>query len=43
MGLLFHMFNAFVMGLNKFFWAFLSTYPAILYCNYQIEGWLNTR
>jgi hypothetical protein len=40
LGILFHAFNAFIMGLNKFFWAFLSTYPAILYCNHEATGWL---
>lgn len=29
-GVLFHVFNAAVMGLNVFFWAFVSTYPAVL-------------
>ena len=33
-GALFHLSNAFVMGLNTFFWSFISTYPAILYCVY---------
>jgi hypothetical protein len=28
----FHVGNAFVMGLNRFVWAFLGTYPAIAYC-----------
>jgi hypothetical protein len=32
-GLLFHLFNAVVMGLNHFFWIFLATYPAIVYLN----------
>jgi hypothetical protein len=41
-GMFFHAFNAFIMGLNKFFWAFLSTYPAILYCNHEAAGWLAT-
>ncbi len=30
--LLFHLTVAFAMGLNLFFWAFLATYPAILFC-----------
>jgi hypothetical protein len=42
LGVLLHMFNAFVMGLNKFFWAFIATYPAILYCNRQIAAWMAT-
>jgi len=43
LGVFFHGFNAFVMGLNKFFWAFIATYPAILYCNHEIAGWLAGR
>ena len=31
-GLLFHLANAVVMGLNSFLWSFAATYPAILYC-----------
>jgi hypothetical protein len=31
-GFLFHLFNAVIMGLNTFMFAFLSTYPAVLYC-----------
>lgn len=30
-GLLFHLANALVMGLNSFIWAFVATYPAILF------------
>jgi len=37
-GALFHLSNAFVMGLNTFFWSFVSTYPAILYC-VQTRPW----
>ncbi|MGE5322719.1 MAG: hypothetical protein ACM3SW_07650 [Actinomycetota bacterium] len=33
LGALFHLLNAFIMGLNKFFWAFVSTYPALIYCH----------
>ena len=36
-GLLFHLFNAVVMGLNRFFWVFLATYPAILYVNAMLH------
>ena len=43
LGVLLHVFNAFVMGLNKFLWAFVSTYPAILYCNQQITAWIAGR
>lgn len=28
----FHLFAAIFMGLNTFFWAFLSTYPAVIFC-----------
>jgi hypothetical protein len=31
-GVLFHGANAVLMGLNRFFWAFVATYPAIVYC-----------
>ncbi len=31
-GLAFHVGNAVVMGLNTFFWSFVATYPAVLYC-----------
>ena len=30
-GVVFHIANAFTMGLNTFFWSFLATYPALLY------------
>jgi hypothetical protein len=33
MGLVFHLLIAIVMGLNKFFWSWLATYPAIICCN----------
>lgn len=36
---LFHIINAFIMGLNIFPWAFLSTYPSIIFVNHYI---LNT-
>lgn len=36
-GLSFHLFNAFVMGLNHFFWVFLATYPAIIYTNMALQ------
>lgn len=32
-GFSFHVMNAVVMGLNSFFWAFVSTYPAVIYCS----------
>jgi hypothetical protein len=36
-GLFFHAYNAIVMGLNNFFWVFLSTYPAIIYSNIALH------
>ncbi len=30
-GAIFHLLNAIIMGLNSFFWAFVATYPAILF------------
>lgn len=30
-GMLFHLANAILLGLNKFFWVWLATYPAILF------------
>ncbi len=32
-GLLFHITNAVVLGLNRFIWAWAATYPAVLYFN----------
>jgi hypothetical protein len=29
-GMLFHLINAYVFGLNRFFWAWLAAYPALL-------------
>ncbi|MCB0375929.1 MAG: hypothetical protein KDD04_08435, partial [Sinomicrobium sp.] len=36
LGIVFHILNALIMGLNSFFWAFLATYPAILFANLWI-------
>ncbi len=36
-GVAFHLMNAVVMGLNSFFWSFVATYPAIIYCAVMIE------
>ena len=36
-GFTFHLLNAIIMGLNSFFWAFMATYPAILFVNLQIH------
>jgi HTTM domain len=32
LGTFFHVTNAVIMGLNTFVWAFVATYPAILFC-----------
>jgi hypothetical protein len=32
LGIFFHVANAVTMGLNTFIWAFVATYPAILFC-----------
>jgi len=32
MGVLFHLTNAIVMGLNGFLFAFTAAYPAVFYC-----------
>jgi hypothetical protein len=34
-GITFHFLNSIVMGLNVFIWAFISTYPALIYCIYS--------
>ncbi len=39
-GVLFHLGNAFVMGLNCFVWAFVATYPAVLYTGELISEYL---
>jgi len=36
-GIVFHFANAAIMGLNSFFWAFVSTYPAILFTASMIQ------
>lgn len=33
----FHLFNAVYMGLNVFPWAFVGTYPAVLFCAAQVR------
>jgi len=43
LGVCFHVFNALVMGLNKFVWAFVATYPALFYCNREIAAWIASR
>lgn len=32
-GISFHLLNALIMGLNTFFWAFLASYPSIIFVN----------
>ena len=32
LGFAFHAVNTYVMGLNTFVWAFMATYPALLFC-----------
>jgi hypothetical protein len=43
-GLGFHLVNALIMGLNRFLWAFLATYPAVLFCAQRVHlphlGWM---
>jgi hypothetical protein len=41
-GLLFHFYNAVIMGLNNFFWVFLATYPAIVYANIALHHYWAT-
>lgn len=36
-GILFHLAIALVLGLNTFFWSFISTYPAILFLNKKVD------
>jgi hypothetical protein len=36
-GVVFHALNALVMGINSFFWSFVATYPAILYCSWLLR------
>lgn len=37
LGILFHISNAVIMGLNTFVWAFVATYPAILFCAVSVR------
>lgn len=32
LGAIFHLMNAYVLGLNRFFWSWIATYPAIFFC-----------
>jgi hypothetical protein len=38
-GVIFHIMNAVVMGLNSFLWAFTATYPAVIYVALVIAHW----
>jgi hypothetical protein len=38
LGIFFHMTNAVTMGLNTFVWAFVATYPAILFCSVSLRS-----
>lgn len=38
LGVLFHLLNAYLMGLNGFFYAFTATYPAILFLNQFLQS-----
>jgi hypothetical protein len=40
LGCLFHLVNAFAMGLNLFVWAYLATYPAVLYTASRLSATL---
>lgn len=40
MGVVFHGLCAAIMGLNSFLWAFMATYPAILYANLFVRAYL---
>jgi hypothetical protein len=37
-GTLFHVCNAPIMGLNNFVWAFLATYPSVLFMSHRIHA-----
>ena len=38
LGIIFHLGNALVMGLNTFLWTFLAAYPAVWYCHFLIRS-----
>jgi hypothetical protein len=38
LGICFHVANAVTMGLNTFVWAFVATYPAILFCAISLRS-----
>jgi hypothetical protein len=37
-GIMFHVVNARLMGLNGFLWAFVATYPAVWYCHLLLRA-----
>lgn len=37
-GITFHLLNSIIMGLNTFLWAFLATYPSIIYINFYFSS-----
>jgi hypothetical protein len=39
-GICFHLACAFLMGLNTFLWAFVASYPSLIYVNQQVRYWL---
>jgi hypothetical protein len=39
-GILFHVGNALLMGLNIFVWAYAATYPAVWFCQLHLRHWL---
>lgn len=40
LGVLFHLLNAILMGLNTFFWTFLATYPAVIWTCIQLNNYV---
>ena len=36
LGLVFHLMNVWVLGLNRFFWAWLAGYPAVVYLSLSL-------
>jgi hypothetical protein len=42
-GISFHIMNAVAMGLNSFFWSFVATYPAVIYCSLILGHFLYHR
>lgn len=42
-GTAFHILNAVIMGLNSFLWAFVATYPAMLFASWHLHETLDAR